>query len=115
VKFLGRTPFIHTKISSWDIFVLTSRYEGFGMVLLEALQCGRPIIASNNSAIPEVLGQDYPWLFNTSDVSDLLQKIISLIQDSNNFDFLRYAENRLHLFDPRKMALQLNAVYGGDV
>lgn len=115
VKFLGRTSHIHTKISSWDIFVLTSRYEGFGMVLLEALQCGRPIVASNNSAIPEVLGQDYPWLFNTSEVSDLLQKIVGLIQDLDNFDFLNFAENRLRLFDPGKMALEINAVYGGDV
>jgi len=115
VKFLGRTAFIHAKISSWDMFILTSKYEGFGMVLLEALQCGRPIVASNNSAIPEVLGQDYPWLFNTGEASDLLEKIIGLIEDANKFDFLGFAEKRLHLFEPKKMALELEAVYRGVV
>lgn len=37
-------------------FIYTSQYEGFGLPLLEAMSCGCPIIASNNSSIPEVLG-----------------------------------------------------------
>lgn len=113
VKFVGRTALIHEKISSWDIFILTSKYEGFGMVLLEALQCGRPIVASNNSAIPEVLGKNYPWLFSTGHASDLLQKILGLIEDSEKFDFLAFAESRLNLFEPKRMALALEAVYRG--
>jgi glycosyltransferase involved in cell wall biosynthesis len=37
-------------------FVYPSLYEGFGLPILEALQCGTPVIASDNSAIPEVVG-----------------------------------------------------------
>lgn len=39
-----------------SIFVYPSFFEGFGFPPLEAMQCGVPVIASNNSAIPEVLG-----------------------------------------------------------
>ena len=38
-------------------FVYTSAYEGFGLPPLEAMSCGTPVITSNNSSLPEVVGQ----------------------------------------------------------
>ena len=37
-------------------FIYTSQYEGFGLPPLEAMQCGCPVITSNNSSLPEVVG-----------------------------------------------------------
>lgn len=37
-------------------FIYTSHYEGFGLPLLEAMQCGCPVVAANNSSLPEVVG-----------------------------------------------------------
>lgn len=42
-----------------DLFVYPSLYEGFGMPPLEAMACGTPVIVSNVSSLPEVLGD--PW------------------------------------------------------
>lgn len=42
--------------SNAEWFVYTSQYEGFGLPPLEAMQCGCPIITSNNSSLPEVVG-----------------------------------------------------------
>jgi glycosyltransferase involved in cell wall biosynthesis/SAM-dependent methyltransferase len=38
------------------LFVTTTRYEGFGMPLLEAMQCGAPVLSSTSSSMPEVVG-----------------------------------------------------------
>lgn len=42
--------------SNAEWFVYTSQYEGFGMPPLEAMACGCPVITSNNSSLPEVVG-----------------------------------------------------------
>lgn len=46
----------HALYSNAEWFVYTSQYEGFGMPPLEAMACGCPVIASNNSSLPEVMG-----------------------------------------------------------
>lgn len=43
--------------SAADAFVYCSLYEGFGLPPLEAMACGTPVIASNNSSLPEVVGE----------------------------------------------------------
>ena len=43
-------------ISAADVLAMPSKYEGFGLPILEAMACGTPVIASNTSSLPEVGG-----------------------------------------------------------
>jgi glycosyltransferase involved in cell wall biosynthesis len=112
VHWLGKTEYIKEFLSKIDLFILPSKYEGFGLVLLEAMIAKKPIIAANNSAIPEVLGKTYKGLFSTGDIEALAEHIKTVISDNNFSERLvqSYA-SQLHLFDPSKMNRSIENVY----
>jgi glycosyltransferase involved in cell wall biosynthesis len=111
VNWVDRTSNVYDVMSTLDIFCLTSKYEGFGLVLLEAMQAEIPIVAANNSAIVEVLGEKYPFLFRTSDQSDLVEKLEQLSNPQHRDEAIKYLKIRLTLFSPEIMANKIDAIY----
>ncbi len=57
--------------------VYPSRYEGFGLPPLEAMQCGTPVIVSNTSSLPEVVGAA-GVLLSPDDQDGLCQALLNL-------------------------------------
>ena len=112
LHWLGKTEYIKEFLSKIDLFILPSKYEGFGLVLLEAMVAKKPIIAASNSAIPEVLGKTYEGLFSTGDVNALAQQIKTVIDDNNLSERLVQSYlSQLELFDPSKMNKNIENVY----
>ena len=112
VHWLGKTEHVKEFLSKIDLFILPSKYEGFGLVLLEAMVAKKPIIAANNSAIPEVLGKTYEGLFSTGDVNALAQQIKTAISDKNfSKRLVQSYSNQLNLFDPSEMNRNIKNVY----
>lgn len=68
--------------SKADLFVFPSSYEGYGMVLIEAMSYGLPVVAYNNSAMPYSIKNGYNgFLVDDNDVSALIDKIGMLLND----------------------------------
>jgi glycosyltransferase involved in cell wall biosynthesis len=76
VIFTGFVPEEHLPVfyNGCDTFVYPSLYEGFGLPPLEAMNCGTPVIASNLTSIPEVVG-DGGILINPYDISEISSAI----------------------------------------
>jgi glycosyltransferase involved in cell wall biosynthesis len=64
------------------LFVLPSFYEGFGLPPLEAMACGTPVIVSDTSSLPEVVG-DAGWLVHPEDVEGLTVAMYRILSDEN--------------------------------
>lgn len=75
--------------SGADLFVFPSYYEGFGLPAIEAMRCGAPVLASDNSAFPEVVG-DAGVLIPASDVDQWAESMREMLNDESR---------RLHLRD----------------
>lgn len=80
IGFVRNTEDLSALYSAADVSVLPSRYEGFGLPVLEAMTCGCPVVAANNSSIPEVAG-DAAILCGTDDVDAFAVALHRIISD----------------------------------
>jgi glycosyltransferase involved in cell wall biosynthesis len=82
VRFLGFVPIetLCVFYQSAVAFVFPSLYEGFGLPPLEAMACGTPVITSNISALPEVVG-DAAWVVNPENVFDIARGVREVLLD----------------------------------
>ena len=64
-----------------ELLILPSYYEGFGFPLIEAMNCRVPVIAANNTSMPEIVG-DAGLLVNPEYPEDIAAKILSILKDN---------------------------------
>ncbi len=62
------------------VSIYPTLYEGFGLPILEAMSCGAPVIASNNSSIPEVIGRS-DAMFDVSNNEDVVRVLHNALTD----------------------------------
>ncbi|MFH1985707.1 MAG: glycosyltransferase family 1 protein [Pseudomonadota bacterium] len=94
-----------------DLFVLPSIYEGFGLVLPEAMACGIPIIASRNSSIPEVVGNAGVFFnpFHEDNMYDVCLTVLSNHELRRRMQFLSIKQARK--FSWQKMVERTLEIY----
>ncbi len=77
-----------TLYSGATAFVMPSLFEGFGMTVLEAMQCGCPVACSNLTALPEVAG-DAAVLFDPRDQRQFRRVLLQMVSDGHLHQRLR--------------------------
>ncbi len=81
------------------VFAFPSKFEGFGMPLVEAMACSVPVVASNCTSIPEITG-DAALLHKTEDEKELAEMLHSALTDEKvRNELIENGKKRLELFD----------------
>ena len=94
-----------------DLFVYPSLYEGFGLPPLEAMACGCPVITTNTSSLPEVVG-DAGIMFDPNDVQGLTDAMNKILTTEGLMDELSNKSlKRAKMFSWKKTAQQTWKVY----
>ncbi len=82
VRFLGPVPEadLPALYAGAALFVFPSLYEGFGLPVLEAMACGTPVVCSNTSSLPEIMGEA-ALTFDPLNVKEMAAKIEEALGD----------------------------------
>lgn len=116
VTFLGAVPhsLIPARIDGWDLFVLSSVWEGFGMVLIEAMARARATVATRVEGVVEVVDEGVTGLLvPPGDPAALARAVTGLLADGERCRAMGRAgrERALRLFSIEQFVEQTLAVY----
>jgi glycosyltransferase involved in cell wall biosynthesis len=107
----GRTDNVPKTLSEFDCFILSSRFEGFGMVLLEAMAAHLPIVCSRIPAAIEVLGERGAGSYFDPGNSDDLANSLKNFKNCDETVRQNEQEKRLEQFSAKKMAEEILNIY----
>lgn len=110
VPFADLAPLYHLS----EIFIYPSHYEGFGIPIIEAINCGVPVIAATGSCLEEAGGENCLYV-NPNDEKQLAEAIERLLNTSTNQDFrkgnIEKSKAYVERFSEEKQAEQLMECY----
>ena len=79
VRFIGQIQDVSALLRAADLLVLNSREEPFGLVLIEAMSSGTPVLAARTGGISEIVRDtENGWLVDRGDTAGLAQKLVEL-------------------------------------
>jgi len=105
VIFFGNSNEIDTILCQTDLFLLPSKTESFGLVALEAMACGVPVISSNAGGLPEVNKDDFSgYLSEVGDVDGMANNALKILKNQTDLDqFKKNALITAQQFDIKKI------------
>ena len=108
VKLIGRRKNPYPYVKAADAFLMCSRYEPFGLVVLESLVLGTPVISTEVASIKEIMNEDYGIITENSE-EGLIKTISYVIDNPKVLD--KYRENlKTYEYDCDKIIKEIEEV-----
>jgi glycosyltransferase involved in cell wall biosynthesis len=116
ITLLGQVP--DAEVDHWlqraDVFVAPSLYESFGLVFIEAMRWGTPVIGTTAGGIPEIIKDgETGLLVPPSSPAEVAKAVVSLLQDDNRRGHIGAAGRRHveHYFSTERMSKNVGELY----
>ena len=113
VLFVGNSHEVDKILCFSDLFILPSEHESFGLVALEAMACGIPVISSNAGGLPEVnIHGESGYLSVVGDTDEMAKNAIKILEnDKIHQEFKRKAKENAHRFETKLIVPLYEKIY----
>lgn len=113
IQFLGRREGLKSILTKSDVLVLPSREEGFGLVLLEAMALGTPVVATNVGGIPEIVEDGVSGILVEKDnPKQLADAVVKVLEDEElRKTIIENGREKAKRFTWEKMSSEVDRVY----
>jgi len=112
VHLIGHIDTPERLIADADVFVMSSRQEGLGTSVLEAMALGTPIASTGAGGLPEMLSQGAGLVVSTGDSTALAEAVARILESSEvRTNLVERARAEVLRFTDRRMADEVRAVY----
>ena len=98
-------------MSSCNVFVLASRFETFGVVLIEALSSGKPVISTRNGGADDIVNDLNGTLVNIDDIDDLGKNMYSMYKNYNKYESSEIREDCIGRYSKEVIMQKLLNIY----
>jgi glycosyltransferase involved in cell wall biosynthesis len=114
VVFTGTLPReeVATAMHGCDAFVLASRVETFGIVSIEALACGKPVIMTDTDAARTIINENNGLVVAIDDIDELCAAMINVISNHSSYDPALIAQDCKARFSETAVCNKIKLLYG---
>ena len=102
---------VSKEMMNCDAFALASEHETFGVVYIEALACGKPVIGAYNGGAEEIIREDNGIIAKKNDVADLAKALVKMKADYQIYDKYKIREKTIFSYSEKVLVERLKGVY----
>lgn len=113
IKFIGEVRYeeVANQMQNADAFIMFSKHENFPCVIIEALCCGLPVVASNVGGIAEAVNNSNGILVQSNNTHQLKEAITLMMNNINNYNSKQISTDAVSKYNYKTIAQQFINIY----
>ncbi|OOM74340.1 putative teichuronic acid biosynthesis glycosyltransferase TuaC [Clostridium puniceum] len=102
---------VSDEMKACDVFALASEHETFGVVYIEALASGKPIIGADNGGAEDIINEDNGIIAKKKNIEDLAKALIKIKDNYKIYDKYKIREKTIFSYSEKVLVEKLKGVY----